>query len=146
MKKTYMISRIILTVITFVLFSIMVINEDTSAKIIPIIFSSIVFGLSFPSTIFAKKIIEKGNKIENTFLKIGYYIILPIILLLICLISYMIITYIGDNFIITPNENEIGDALGKGLNILFIEAVVVIAIILPYIQSIIINIIKKIIK
>ena len=57
-----MISRVVLAVITFVLFSIMIINEDSSWNIVPIIYSLIVFGFSFPSTIFAKKIIEIGNK------------------------------------------------------------------------------------
>ena len=144
MKKIYMISRIALAIITFILFSIMIINEDSSWNIVPIIFSLIVFGLSFPSTIFAKKIIEIGNKIENTFLKILYYIILPIALLVICLAFYMGILYIYDIFITTPNE--MGSTLGQALLILFISAVVVIMVILPYIQAIIINILKRTIK
>lgn len=137
-------SRIIMVVITFILFSIMIINEDSSWNIVPGIFSLIVFGLSFPSTILAEKIIKIGNKINNKLLKIAYYIFLPIILLVICLAIYIIALYIYDTFITTPNE--LGAALGQALLFLFIVAVGVIVIILPYIQAVIINILKRIIK
>lgn len=139
-----MMSRIIMVVITFILFSIMIINEDSSWNIVPGIFSLIVFGLSFPSTILAEKIIKIGNKINNKLLKIAYYIFLPIILLVICLAIYIIALYIYDTFITTPNE--LGAALGQALLFLFIVAVGVIVIILPYIQAVIINILKRIIK
>lgn len=144
MKKINMMSRIIMVVITFILFSIMIINEDSSWNIVPGIFSLIVFGLSFPSTILAEKIIKIGNKINNKLLKIAYYIFLPIILLVICLAIYIIALYIYDTFITTPNE--LGAALGQALLFLFIVAVGVIVIILPYIQAVIINILKRIIK
>lgn len=144
MKKINMMSRIILVVITFILFSIMIINEDSSWNIVPGIFSLIVFGLSFPSTILAEKIIKIGNKINNKLLKIAYYIFLPIILLVICLAIYIIALYIDDTFITT--HNELGAALGQALLFLFIVAVGVIVIILPYIQAVIINILKRIIK
>ena len=143
-KRIHMISRIVLAIITFVLFSIMIINEDSSWNIVPIIFSLIVFGFSFPSTIFAKKIITIGDKIENAFLKIAYYIVLPIILSAICLALYMGMLYIYDTFITT--SNDFGTALGQALLLLFIMTIVVIAIILPYIQAIIVNILKRIIK
>lgn len=133
-----------MVVITFILFSIMIINEDSSWNIVPGIFSLIVFGLSFPSTILAERIIKIGNKINNKLLKIAYYIFLPIILLVICLAIYMIALYIYDTFITTPNE--IGAALGQALLLLFIVTVGVIVIILPYIQAVIINILKRIIK
>lgn len=144
MKKINMMSRIIMVVITFILFSIMIINEDSSWNIVPGIFSLMVFGLSFPSTILAEKIIKIGNKINNKLLKIAYYIFLPIILLVICLAIYIIALYIYDTFITTPNE--LGAALGQALLFLFIVAVGVIVIILPYIQAVIINILKRIIK
>ena len=144
MKKINMISRVIMAVITFILFSIMIINEDSSWNVVPVIFSLIVFGLSFPSTIFAEKIIKIGNKINNKLLKIAYYVFLPIVLLGICLIIYMIVLYIDDTFINTPNE--FGAALGQAFLLLFIIAVMTIVIVLPYVQAIIINILKKIMK
>ena len=144
MKKIKMISRVIMMIMSFALFSIMIINEDSSWNIFPVIFSFLVFFLSFPSTLFAEKIIETGNKINNKLLKIAYYVFLPIALLGICLIIYMIVLYIGDCFVTT--SNEMGSTIGQGLLLLFIVAVMVIVIVLPYIQAIIINILKRVIK
>ena len=141
MKKINMISRIIMAVITFIIFIIMIINEDKSAIIIPVVFSLIVFGLSFPTTIIAEKIIKIGDKINNKLLKLAYYIVLPITLLAICLVAYMIIINID-----TSTSNDFAEKLGNGLLLLLAAVVVAIAIILPYIQAIIINILKKIIK
>lgn len=141
MKKINMISRIILSIIVFILFSIFIMNEDSSWIIIPIIFSVITFGLSFPSTIFAQKIIKIGDKINNKLLKVLYYILLLIILLVLCLLIYFIIINIYDKHIIHPNEFM--DALDIGLLLLFIIYCLVIAVVLPYFQAIIINILKK---
>ena len=141
MKKINMISRIILSIIVFVLFSIFIMNEDSSWIIIPIIFSLITFGLSFPSTIFAQKIIKLGNKINNKLLKVLYYIVLFIILLVLCLVIYFIIINIYDKHIIHPNEFM--DALDIGLLLLFIIYCLILAVVLPYFQAIIINILKK---
>ena len=43
MKKSYLISRIILTVMTLIIFNIIFINEDVSWRILPFIFAAIVF-------------------------------------------------------------------------------------------------------
>ena len=137
MKKIYNISRIVLACITLLLFSIMLINEDSSWFFVPILFSFIVYILSFPSTIFAKKIIKIQNKFDNIFFKILYYIVLLIALVGICFAFYTGILYISDNFI---------NDLGQALLTLFVVAVIVIVVILPYIQAIIINILKKIIR
>ena len=144
MKKINMISRIILSIIVFILFSIFIMNEDSSWIIIPIIFSVITFGLSFPSTIFAQKIIKIGDKINNKLLKVLYYILLLIILLVLCLVIYFIIINIYDKHIIHPNEFM--DALDIGLLLLFIIYCLILAVVLPYFQAIIINILKKIVK
>ena len=141
MKKINMISRIILSIIVFILFSIFIMNEDSSWIIIPIIFSLITFGLSFPSTIFAQKIIKIGDKINNKLLKVLYYILLLIILLVLCLVIYFIIINIYDKHIIHPNEFM--DALDIGLLLLFIIYCLILAVVLPYFQAIIINILKK---
>ena len=68
---------------------------------------------------------------------------MPIILYAICLDFYMGVLYVFVTFFTTPNE--LGAALGQALLLLFIVTVIVIMIILPYIQAIIINVIKKII-
>ncbi|MDD6403555.1 MAG: hypothetical protein PUG33_05455 [Mollicutes bacterium] len=144
MKKSYRISRIILAVITVVIFNIMFINEDESWRIIPFIFAAIVFGLSYPSSVISRKLINIGNKIESKLLKILYYVIaLPIIAFLIFYGIFIIWLSI---FASVPTPNEMGAALGQGFMFLFLLAVVFIGIILPYVQTIIVLILNQFIK
>ena len=144
MKKSYRISRIILAVITVVIFNIMFINEDESWRIIPFIFAAIVFGLSYPSSVISRKLINIGNKIESKLLKILYYVIaLPIIAFLIFYGIFIIWLSI---FASVPTSNEMGAALGQGFMFLFLLAVVFIGIILPYVQTIIVLILNQFIK
>ncbi len=143
-NKWYMISRIIITILTFLIFSIMLINEDSSFSIVPIIFSIIVFCISFPSTMLSKKMIDIGNKIDNKTLKIMYYVIvLPILIFIIFIAIYLIINNIIDTI---PNPNEIGASLGQALLTLFVIAVVTTYIVVPYIQTIIVLILANFIK
>ena len=143
-KKIYKISRIILSIIAYILFSIITINEDSSWIIVPIIFAVIVFGLSFPSTIFANKIISIGDNIKGKTLKFLYYLILPFVLLAICLALYSFIIYIDDTYYTV--SNELGPALGHGLFVLFLTIVGAICIIIPYIQALIVLLLRKFIK
>ncbi len=140
MKKIYMISSIVVTAITFLVFKIMLISEGSSSNTISIIFSLIAFCLSFPSIIIAKKIIELGNKIRNPFFKIAYYIVLPIALVNLCFYIYLVIIFICFTL------NVIDETWGNIFLIIFISMVIAVAVILPSIQAIIISILKKIIK
>lgn len=67
MEKYYKISRVILVIATLIISEIMFINEDESWRIIPFIFSVIVLGFSFPSSIISKKLINFEKKLEKTF-------------------------------------------------------------------------------
>jgi hypothetical protein len=146
MKKINMISRILLGVLAYVIFSIMFINEDKSWYFVTVLYSLIVFGLSFPSTIFANKIIDKGNKIDNKVSRIVYYISYPIVLFGICIALYMGILALGYVFMAAFPSNDLASSLGQALMILFIIGVMVIVVILPYIQALLINFLKLFIK
>lgn len=144
MEKIYSISRIILTVITAIVFKIMFINEHESWSIIPYILAAIVFGLSFPSSVISKKVISVEKKIKNKMLKALYYIFaLPLISVVIFAGIYLIMIRIYNN---APSSNEMGEALGNALVFLFFVVVAFIGIILPYVQTIIVLILKCIIK
>lgn len=146
MKKINMISRILLGVLAYVIFSIMFINEDKSWHFVTVLYSLIVFGLSFPSTIFAYKIIDKGNKIDNKISRIVYYISIPIVLFGICIALYIGILAFDDAFMSASPSNDLASSLGQALMILFIIGVMVIVVILPYIQALLINFLKLFIK
>lgn len=143
MKKIDNITRLILSILTFIIFNIMIINEDSSWNIIPLLFSVIVFLLSFPSSLISKKIIEIGNKINNKNLKIMYYVFLPIVLIVISLIIIGLVTIISEQI---PIPDDFASSLGQALIILFIMVSIFIGIILPYVQTIITLILSKFIK
>jgi hypothetical protein len=144
MKKLYKISRVILSVITFIIFNIMFINEDISWKIIPLILAVIVFLISYPSTKISQFLIKTGDLIENKLLKILYYAIgLPISLLFLCFVIYLFLIII---FEYIPTSNEFGVALGQALLCLFFEILGIICIIIPYVQTLIVLILKRFIK
>ena len=144
METSYKISRVILAIITFILFNIIIINENFSWKFIPFVFGAIVFGLSFPSSIISQKLIHIGNNLKNNLLRIFYYIIiLPIISFFIFGAAYLIMHSIYGN---TPISNEIGTALSQAIMFLFFIVLLLICLILPYIQTIIVLVINRFIK
>ena len=144
MEKSYKISRIIIAVITFILFSIMIINEDESWNFIPLIFAVIAFGLSFPSTLISRKLITIGNRLESKILRGLYYVIIvPVIAFLILYGMCTIVLFI---FELTPAPNEMGAALGQAFIFLFWIAVGTIGIVLPYIQTLIVLILNRFVK
>lgn len=137
-KKIYKISRIILALLTFIIFNIILFYEDDSL-VFSALFALIAYGVSFPSSIITKKIINIGNKIENKILSILYYIIiLPIIVIVLVILTYVIITSIFDN--------SASLSLSKALFGLFLITVGAICIIVPFAQSLVILILRKFIK
>ena len=144
MKKYYMISRWILVGITFILFKIMFINEDSSWWIVAFIFSLIAFLVSFPSTIISKTSIKIGNRLDKSVLKILYYaIILPALAVFLVCGCYYIMIFIYDIFSI---PDDFVAALGQALLFLFLIVVVAICIIVPYIQTLLVLFLRRLIK
>lgn len=143
-KKIYMISRVILVVITFIIFKIMFIHEDSSWAIVAFIFSLIVFIVSFPSTLISKVFIKIGNRLDKRILKILYYaIILPALTIFLFFGCCCIISLIYDSFSI-PDDFAV--ALGQALLFLFLVATVAICIIIPYIQTLLVLLLKRFVK
>ena len=144
MGKIYNISRIILTVLTVIIFKIIFINEDESWRIVPYILAAIVFGFSFPSSAISKKFIRIENRIESKILKVLYYIlVLPLISIIIFAGICFMLSRIYDN---SPSSSEMGEALSQALLFLFLVTVVFLGTILPYVQTIIVLILKCIMK
>lgn len=144
MEKSYKISRIILAVMAFIIFNIMFINEDVSWKILSPIFAIIVFGVSYPSSVISRLLINIGNKLESKLLKILYYVIaLPILVFMLILGIYTIFIFIINTI---PTPNEFGAALSQALLGLFCVAVGAIGVIVPYIQTLIVLVLKQFVK
>lgn len=136
-----MISRVMLTLFTFIIFNIMFIHEDSSWVIVAFIFSLIVFIISFPSALINKVFIKIGNRLNKRILKFLYYaIILAALTIFLLFGCYCIIILIYDSFSI-PDDFVV--ALGQALLFLFLVAIVVICIIIPYIQTLLGLFLKK---
>ena len=100
--------------------------------------------MSFHSSIISKKIINLGNNIKNNMIKILFYIIvLPIIIFILSILIYLFNILIFDIF---PISNDFATELGQGLLILFLITVEIICIIVPYIQTLLVSILKQMIK
>ncbi len=137
-KRIYKISRIILAIFTFIIFSIILFYEADSL-FFSSLFALITYGVSFPSSFIAKKIIDIGNKIENKIFKLLYYsIVLPIIVIVLIILTYTIIIFISDNYASL--------SLSQALFGLFLIIVGAICIIVPFAQSLIVLILRKFIK
>ncbi len=144
MKKNYMISRVILTLLTFIIFRIMIINEDSSWLILSFVFSLIVFIVSFPSTFISKIFVKIGDRLDKRILKILYYvIILPALIIFLfsgicCIISFFYERY--------PTSNDFEAILGQGLVFLFLAILFFICIIIPYIQTLLVLFLRRFVK
>lgn len=144
LKKSYRISRIIIPVITFIIFCVMFRREDSSWRILPFIFALIAFVVSFPSSIISKHLINFGDKSGNIIIKILYYaFVLPVLILFLIIGIYGIISLIAFS---TPTSSELSEALGQVLTGLFFAAIADICLIVPYIQTLIVLILRKNIK
>lgn len=143
-KKIYMISRVVLTLLTFIIFNIMIINEDSSWLILPFIFSLVVFFVSFPSAFISKVLIKIGDRFDKRILKTLYYaIILPALTIFLFFGCCCIISLIYDSFSI-PDDFAV--ALGQALLFLFLVSTVAICTIIPYIQTLLVLLLKRLVK
>ncbi len=139
-NKIYSISRFLITLLAFIIFLIMIQSEDTSWLFIPFLFAGITYGLTYPSTYISKKIIEYGDKKKNLSSKILYYLGLPIVMFIVFLAAYYIIITFASGL----HAETLAEGLGIALICLFIIAVTTIVIVLPYVQTIIVIILRRI--
>lgn len=143
--KAYKLSRFVLAIISFIVLCIMFINEEES-WIVASVLTLVVFGLSFPSTWMSKKLYKFGNELESTFARVSYYLLfLPILEFILFYLSYVLILFLGDKFIITEN-NDLATGLSQAFTILFFVFVATVCIVLPHIQAMVVIIIKHFLK
>ena len=144
MKKIYMISRVVLTLLTFIIFNIMIINEDSSWLILPFVFSLIVFLVSFPSTFISKIFIKMGDRLDKRILQILYYvIILPALIIFLFSVICCIIGFLYERY---PSPDDFAAILGQGLVFLFLTILVFVCIIIPYIQTLLVLFLRRFVK
>lgn len=138
MEKYIRISRIIITLMVFIVLNAWFLFENDPHWIIALIISSIVFFINFPSSKICKFIINKGDKITNKILKALYYVFaLPIIFLLLLLIVGLLCACV---VAILEHINSLN--LGTAILIAFTGIGLFTCILVPYFQTLIILILR----
>lgn len=137
MKKIYKCSRIILSIISFLTFTIIFMFQGSDWLVLPPAFALITYAFSFPSSIVSKILFNIGDKIENKLLKVLYYIFLPIFLIFVCIMMIKLIYFVSNNFVST---------LGQAIMVVIFMMIVSLGIVLPYIQTLVVLVLKKIEK
>ena len=101
MEKPYKISIMLIEIATILISCITLHNEDISVIIFgTFVFTMSAFFASLMGAFVSRKIIGFGDKLPNFLLQILYYIVLPIVLLLVCyvvevaVLIFLIIPYI----------------------------------------------------
>ena len=141
LDKCDQVSRIILAIVTFIVFKIMFVNEDESWNVVAIVFAIIAYVISIPSIKMSKFFLKLVMDLIIYFKK--YCIALPIISAFIVLGIYLVLVSISD---FLPSSNDLSSALSQALSILFLIGVGSLCIIVPYIQTLIVLVIRNFIK
>ncbi|WP_029231274.1 hypothetical protein [Butyrivibrio sp. VCB2006] len=145
MEREYRISRGVIAILTALISYIALINEHISVKIYGIfLFTIVAFLLSFLGTKVSKKMIFIGDKVSNIALRICYYVGLLVAILVLSATFFTVFTSISD-YIDTSNM-EFAAALSIAIVIVTICCLFFIMLIVPYIQSLIVLIIRRILR
>lgn len=144
MKKEYLLSGLILSLLTFVIFLIATVNEDISNRVVfLVVFPIITFALSFPGALFSKQIIRIGDKISKKAFRTLFYLAMPLVSIGLFCGTAALIYYLDDMF---PAEGEFNAILGRGLLVVFVLITVFIVFLLPSVQTLIVLLIKALQK
>lgn len=136
MKREYRISRIVIVILSAVGSLIALHNEDDSLQIVGIsMFVATAFLISFIGSGISRKMIKVGDKIAGR-ARVSYYVAL--------LFGILFITYIS--LIIMMETSDWISDLGTAVLYFFLECCVFILLIVPYIQSVIVLIIRQKLK
>ncbi len=134
MEKYIRISRVIISLMVYIVLNAWFLFENDPHWIIALIISSVVFFINFPSSKICKIFIKKGDKIESKLLKTLYYIFaLPVIFILLLLIALFLLTFIFEDMDLS---------LGTGILIVFTGICLFTCILVPYFQTLIILVLR----
>lgn len=135
MEKEYKIANILLVILSFIVFNILFINEDASWKGLIFFFAIVTAFISYPSSFVSMLILRRGDTIRSDLVRSIYYIvILPIIVAILSVIMYFIISGIFGVIL--------GNSLSGSLVTLVLIIIGIMCVIIPYVQTILILIIK----
>ena len=146
MIKEYWISRAVLCVLSVIAVVIIFINEDSSWWIVRVALVGVVFGLSFISEILSRQLIKLGDRKDKISWKLFCYLLLPIAIIGTLLAVLWLVAWIEGESTLNADitYDSMGDAMSYALTYLFIMVSAFIGIILPYLQTLIVLPLRKI--
>ena len=148
MKREFQWVRRIVVILTALVFIVMLCGSFGNGffELLPlaVLFSGAAWVVCFLGTGISRKMIQIGDKIRNRFLRALYYIMLLPLVLLIWLMIWSIIEAIIDSdggFYAVP-----GDPMEDALIALFWGAIFMVVVLVPYVQSLLVLIFRKVLK
>ena len=135
MKTGYRISRIAVGVLTLLVMMLLFINEDSSWIKLACMYAAAAYLVSIPATFLVKKIIAFGDKIESLPHRILYYSVITGGSALLDLALFIVV--------LVPLVENSGGTFGEALNRLFLAIGIVVAIMVPAVQTILVLIIRR---
>lgn len=141
LSKEYKISGMFITILvmaaTFIIFH----NEDISVRLFATALFTVATSItSILGTRVSIRIIKTGDRIKNKLVKVLYYIGLPIALICLTGLVWAVMAVVNGKL---ANTDDIGTSFGQSY-LLAIEAIAVcIFAIIPYIQTIIVLVLRK---
>ncbi len=143
MEREYRISRGDIAILAALISYIALINEHISVKIYGIfLFTIVAFLLSFLGTKVSKKMILIGDKVSNIAVRICYYVALLVAILALSATFFIVFTSLTD--FIDTSDMEFASALSIAIIVVTICCIFFIFLIVPYIQSLIVLILRRI--
>ena len=144
MKKEYRLSRVILVILTLITVLTAFQNEHYTVKLVAgFLFCFAVLLASFLGTCVSRKMIQTGDRIPNILLRILYYIGLLVgSLAIAALAGGGCITVLGNRL----HSNELGIAAGQAMLVVLFGFALFVFLIIPYLQTIIVLLFRKIVK
>lgn len=138
LEKYIKFSRIIITLLVFIVLNSWFLYENDPQWILSIIISGVVFFITSPSSKICKLLINKGDKIESKILKVLYYIlVLPITFLVLLFMVGLFYTLIVALFELTDSLD-----LGGAVLIAFTGIGIFTCALVPYFQTLIILVLR----
>lgn len=141
LSKEYKISGMFITIFVMAATFIVFHNEDISVRLFATaLFTVVALITSFLGTRVSIRIIKTGDRIKNKLVKVLYYIGLPIAL--ICLTWFVWVIMAVVNVKLT-NTDDIGTSIGQSYILAIVAIAVCIFVIVSYIQTIIVLVLRK---
>ncbi len=141
LSKEYKISGIFITILvmaaTFIIFH----NEDISVRLFATaLFTVAALITSILGTRVSVRIIKMGDRIKNKLVRVLYYIGLPIALICLTGLVWVVMAVVNGKL---ANTDNIGTSFGRSYMLAIVAITVCIFAIVPYIQTIIVLVLRK---